>query len=49
MLTPYMPAIAAADFSVPFGELELPAPVKRAVVVYNGEFTPEYQYMSKFV
>ena len=49
MLTPYMPSIAAADFSVPFGELELPAPVKRAVVVYNGEFTPDYQYMSKFV
>ncbi len=49
MLIPYMPAIAAADFGVPFGDLVLPAPIKRAVVVYNGEFTPDYHYMSKFI
>jgi saccharopine dehydrogenase (NAD+, L-lysine-forming) len=49
MLIPYMPSIAAAQFGVPFAELVLPAPIKRAVVVYNGEFTPDYQYLSKFV
>jgi alanine dehydrogenase len=49
MLAPFVPAIASADFGKDFDELELPNPIKRAIIVHRGEFTPEYLYMSKFI
>ena len=42
-------AIAKADYSVPFEKLDLPDPIKKAVILYNGELTPEYKYISKFL
>ena len=44
-----VPSIAAADFSVDFEHCRLPAPVKRAVIIYRGRFTPDYEYMNKFI
>jgi len=49
MLMPFVPAIAAVDFRKTFHDLEIPEPVKRAVIVHKGEFTPSYLYMSKFL
>jgi len=49
MLLPFVPAIAAADFNKPFDDLDLPLPIKRAIIVHKGVFGPEYEYMSKFV
>jgi alpha-aminoadipic semialdehyde synthase len=49
MLVPYVPAIARADFSVSFEQLDIPAAVKRAIIVHRGEFTPDYLYMAKFI
>jgi alpha-aminoadipic semialdehyde synthase len=49
VLKDYMPAIAKADYSAPFEELELPDPVKRAVILHHGELTPDYKYMSEFL
>lgn len=49
MLSPFVPAIAAADFKKPFEQLDLPPAVKRSVIVHRGEFTPDYKYMEKFV
>ncbi len=39
--------IAMADYSVPFERLDLPPELKRAVIVYQGELTPDYKYIEK--
>ena len=49
VLMRYVPAIAQADYSVPFEELALPPEIKRAVIVYQGELTPDYCYLEEYV
>ncbi|MBN2173560.1 MAG: hypothetical protein JW731_05480 [Bacteroidales bacterium] len=48
-LLKYIPAIASADYSENFENLNLPAPIKRALILHNGQFTTDYQYLSKFL
>lgn len=48
-LKPYLGAIATADYSAPFDELDLPAPIKKALIVHQGGLTPEYRYMKDFI
>ncbi len=48
-LMPFMPALAAADFDREWSELELPAPLKRAVILHKGRFTPDFEYMREFL
>jgi alpha-aminoadipic semialdehyde synthase len=48
-LKPFVPAIALADFSGHFEDCDLPYAIKKAVILYRGKFTPEYEYMEKFV
>jgi saccharopine dehydrogenase (NAD+, L-lysine forming) len=48
-LKPFLPAIAAADLGGRFENCDLPAPIKRAVILHRGEFTPSYAYMRAFV
>ncbi|MDO8056963.1 MAG: hypothetical protein Q6361_08895 [Candidatus Hermodarchaeota archaeon] len=45
----FIPAIAKADYTVPFEELALPPEVKKAVIVYQGKLTPEYEYLQKYL
>ena len=45
VLMDYVPAIAKADYSVPFDEVALPPEIKRAVIVYQGKLTPDYNYL----
>lgn len=49
VLKSYMPAVAKADYGVPFEELDLPDEIKRAVILYHGELTPDYKYIEKFL
>ncbi len=49
VLGDYIPAIAAADFSAPFEDLDLPAPIKRAVIVHRGELTPDYAHIRRYL
>lgn len=49
ILQPFVPAIAQCDFSAPFGECTLPPEIKRAVIAYRGELTPDYQYIRQFL
>lgn len=49
VLTPFIPAIARCDFSQPFEECDLPPEIKRAVIVYQGKLTPDYQYIAKYL
>ncbi|MCX6150041.1 MAG: bifunctional lysine ketoglutarate reductase /saccharopine dehydrogenase family protein [Ignavibacteriales bacterium] len=41
--------IAKADFHNDFDELELPEPIKRALVLHKGKLTKDYQYLSSFL
>lgn len=45
VLMDYVPAIAEADYSVPLGNLALPPEIRRALIVYQGELTPDYRYL----
>ncbi len=49
VLERFVPAIAHADFSVSFDELDLPPEIKRAVIVYHGELTPDYRYIQEYL
>jgi alpha-aminoadipic semialdehyde synthase len=49
VLKPYLPAIACADYSLPFDQIELPPEIKRAVIVYHGKLTPAYSHLAKFL
>ena len=49
VLTPFIPAIAKADFSAPFEHLALPPEIKRAVIAHQGELTPDYRYIEQLM
>jgi len=41
--------IALADFIKDFSDLKLPGPIKRGLILHNGEFTKDYKYMKSFL
>ncbi|PIE61740.1 MAG: hypothetical protein CSA29_01845 [Desulfobacterales bacterium] len=41
--------IVNADFSKPYDEINLPYPIKKALILQNGELTPDYTYMEQFI
>ena len=49
ILYPYIAPIANADFSRPFPELALPGPIRKALILHNGEFTEDYKYLNKHI
>jgi len=49
ILKGFVPALAAADYTVELELLDLPAPLKRAIIAYRGELTPAYQYIGRFL
>ena len=48
-LLEYAKEIVSCDYSATFENLKLPAPIKRALILHNGEFTPDYKYMEEFI
>jgi alpha-aminoadipic semialdehyde synthase len=48
-LKPFVAAIAEEDFSRPFDSLQLPDPIKKALILHQGRFAPDYQFMEKFL
>lgn len=48
-LLPFVPALAAADFSADFDSVALPPELKRATIVYHGQLTPSYEYLVQFL
>jgi hypothetical protein len=44
-----MPALAAADLALPLARLSLPPELLGALILHHGSFTPEYEYMRRFV
>jgi len=45
----FMPEIASANFNVPTEELKLPYPIKKALILHNGELTSDYQYLKEYI
>ena len=45
-LKEHVPAVAAAHFDRPFSECGLPDVLRRAVILYRGQLTPDYAYLS---
>jgi len=48
-LKPYVPAIARANFDGEFEDCYLPPDVKKAVILFRGKFTRDYEYMKEFI
>jgi alanine dehydrogenase len=48
-LAPFIPELAKVNFKDSFKEARLPGPIRRAVILWNGEFTPDYEYMQEFL
>lgn len=48
-LFPFIPGIVNAEMEKSFEECNLPPEIKRAVIVYKGELTPDYKYIQKFL
>jgi saccharopine dehydrogenase (NAD+, L-lysine-forming) len=48
-LLDFIPALAGADFTVPFSNLELPREFKDAVIVYRGKLTEKFQYLEQYL
>ena len=46
-LLDYIPALAKADFTVSYENLELPLELKDAVIVYQGKLTKDYEYLKE--
>lgn len=44
-LRPFIPALARVDLTVPFKEADLPDPLRRSVILWQGEFAPDFAYM----
>jgi saccharopine dehydrogenase (NAD+, L-lysine-forming) len=49
VLKKYVPGIVQADYSVDFDHCSLPPAIKRAVIVYQGELTPNFQYLEEYL
>ncbi len=49
VLEPFVPAIAAADFSSRWPDLSVPDEIRRAVIVYRGDLTPDYRYLLQYL
>ena len=48
-LVGYVKSIAAADYDVPFIDLALPGPIKRAMILHKGKLTPDFEYISEYL
>jgi len=48
-LEKFVPAIASADYTVPFDALDLPEEIKGAMILYRGKLTPKFQYIEEYL
>ena len=48
-LMPFIPGLVKADYRADFERCNLPPELKKAVILFRGEFTPDYAYMRDFI
>ena len=49
ILKEFIPVIANADYTASFENIDLPPPIKNALILLNGKLTPEFEYISKYL
>ncbi len=49
VLVNFVKPIADADFEEHFDDLDLPKPIKKALILHKGELTPDFKYLEEFV
>lgn len=49
VLVNFVKPIADADFSEHFDDLDLPKAIKKALILHNGELTPDYKYIEEYL
>jgi len=45
----FIPAIAKANFDLPFEQIQLPSPIRKAMILHKGELTPDFKYIQKYL
>jgi alpha-aminoadipic semialdehyde synthase len=45
----FLPDLLKTDFEVPFEALNMPAPLKSALILHHGRLTPDYQYLKDHI
>ncbi len=45
----FIPSVAKADFNAEFENLDLPTPIKKAVILHKGKLTPKYDYIRQYL
>ena len=48
-LEPFVADLLRADLSLPLEQVELPGPIRAALILHQGELTPDYRYMAGFL
>ena len=48
-LANFIKPIAFADYDLPFDDLDLPKSLKKALILLNGKFTHEYEYLNEYL
>jgi len=48
-LFPYLLELVPADFNVPFQDLNIPESLKKAMILYHGNLTPDYEYLKDYL
>jgi alpha-aminoadipic semialdehyde synthase len=48
-VAPFIPALAHANLDGDLEKAGLPDPIRRSVVLWRGDFAPEFNYMSEFL
>ncbi len=49
VLREYIPEIVAADYSQSFETCNLPEVIKKAMILYHGELSPNYKYLEEYL
>lgn len=48
-LEKFIYSIATADYTADFENIDLPQPIRRAMILHKGELTQEYQYLKEYL
>ena len=46
-LRPFAAALASANYTAPFEDLNLPPPLLRSVITHGGQLAPDYSYLEE--
>lgn len=48
-LKPFVPSLGKINFDVDFEQADLPDPIKKAVILWKGKFTPKFSFMNSYI